>query len=89
MLALYACYNHSPFDNEKYGNNLLAFCFTAENNWIGSENGLLKMDPNSGKIVKFFEKGKELPDDVVTALYSTGTKELWIGTSETALVKLM
>lgn len=70
------------FDNTKYSNNFLSLHFTPQCKWIGTERGLVKMDLSTGKIVKFYEKESGLPDDAITALYSSDGKELWIGTRE-------
>jgi Predicted periplasmic ligand-binding sensor domain len=68
------------FDNPLYGNNIFSFYFDQKYRWIGTENGLLKIDKLTGKIVKFYGKGSGLPKDTVTTIYSTNGKELWIGT---------
>ena len=68
------------FDNRFYGNNILSFCFDQRYRWIGTENGLIKIDQLTGKVVKFYGKSSGLPGDKVTAIYSSDGKELWIGT---------
>jgi ligand-binding sensor domain-containing protein/serine phosphatase RsbU (regulator of sigma subunit) len=70
------------FDNPLYGNNICSFCFDQKYRWIGTGNGLVKMDQLTGKVVRFYGKNNGLPDDKVTTLYSNDGKELWIGTGE-------
>jgi ligand-binding sensor domain-containing protein/serine phosphatase RsbU (regulator of sigma subunit) len=70
------------FANPLYGNNIFSLYFDQKFRWIGTENGLVKMDQLTGKVVRFYGKSAGLPDDKVTAIYSTDGKELWIGTSE-------
>jgi ligand-binding sensor domain-containing protein/serine phosphatase RsbU (regulator of sigma subunit) len=68
------------FDNPLYGNNIFSFYFDQKYRWIGTEKGLIKMDQLTGKVIKFYGKSSGLPADMVTAIYSTDGKELWIGT---------
>ena len=68
------------FDNRFYGNNIFSFCFDQRYRWIGTENGLIKIDQLTGEVVKFYGKSSGLPGDKVTAIYSSDGKELWIGT---------
>jgi len=76
------------FDKELYGNDIFSFYFTRQYKWIGTENGLIKMDQLTGKIIKFYGKGSGLPKDTVTAIYSTDGKELWIGTGRNGLFRM-
>ncbi|MGD0753920.1 MAG: two-component regulator propeller domain-containing protein [Bacteroidales bacterium] len=76
------------FDNPLYGNNIISFCFDQKYRWIGTENGLLKMDRLTGKIVKFYGKSNGLPKDKVTSIYTTNGKELWIGTGENGVFRM-
>jgi ligand-binding sensor domain-containing protein/serine phosphatase RsbU (regulator of sigma subunit) len=76
------------FDNTLFGNDIFSFYFNRQFRWIGTENGLLKMDPSTGKILNFYSKGSGLLKDTVTALYSADGKELWIGTEKHGLYKM-
>jgi ligand-binding sensor domain-containing protein/serine phosphatase RsbU (regulator of sigma subunit) len=76
------------FDKPQYGNNIFSLYFDQKYRWIGTENGLVKMDVRTNKIVKFYSKGSGLPKDKVTAIYSTDGKELWIGTGEHGVFRM-
>jgi len=76
------------FNNPLYGNNIFSICIDQYFRWIGTENGLLKMDVSSGKIIKFYSKGSGLPKDTVTAIYSESSKEIWIGTGKNGLYRM-
>jgi ligand-binding sensor domain-containing protein/serine phosphatase RsbU (regulator of sigma subunit) len=76
------------FDNPLYGHNIFSFCFDQKYKWIGTENGLIKMDHQTGKIVRFFDKNSGLPKDKVTSIYTTDGKELWIGTGENGVFRM-
>jgi ligand-binding sensor domain-containing protein/serine phosphatase RsbU (regulator of sigma subunit) len=69
------------FDNPIYGNNILSFCFDEKYRWIGTENGLVKMDKLTSKVVKFYGQNNGMPKDNVTAIYSGAGEKLWIGTA--------
>jgi ligand-binding sensor domain-containing protein/serine phosphatase RsbU (regulator of sigma subunit) len=76
------------FDNPLYGNNIFSFCFNQKYRWIGTENGLVKMDQLTGKIVKFYGKSSGLPKDKVTSIYTADGKEFWIGTGENGVFRM-
>jgi ligand-binding sensor domain-containing protein/serine phosphatase RsbU (regulator of sigma subunit) len=75
------------FDN-LYGNDIFSICFDRLYRWIGTENGLIKMDPLTNKVVKFYGKGSGLPKDTVTAIYCQNGKELWIGTGKNGVFRM-
>jgi ligand-binding sensor domain-containing protein/serine phosphatase RsbU (regulator of sigma subunit) len=70
------------YDKTLYGNNIFSIYFNQQYRWIGTENGLIKMDQVTGKIIRFYGKGSGLPKDTVTSIYSANGKELWIGTEK-------
>ena len=76
------------FDNPIYGNNILSVCFDQKYRWIGTENGLVKMDQLTGKIIKFYGKSNGLPEDKITSIYTSDGKELWIGTGENGVFRM-
>jgi ligand-binding sensor domain-containing protein/serine phosphatase RsbU (regulator of sigma subunit) len=76
------------FENPLYGNNIFSFFFDQKYKWIGTENGLIKMDLKTNKVVKFYSKGSGLPKDKVISIYSTSGKELWIGTGENGVYRM-
>ena len=75
-------------DNPVYGGNIFSICFDQQYRWIGTENGLLKMDKSTGKIVKFYGRGSGLPKDTITTIYSKDGKELWIGTGRNGVFRM-
>jgi|WetSurMetagenome_2_1015567.scaffolds.fasta_scaffold03932_3 ligand-binding sensor domain-containing protein/serine phosphatase RsbU (regulator of sigma subunit) len=76
------------FDNPLIGNNIFSFCFNDQFRWTGTENGLVKTDLLSGKIIRFYRTVNGLPKDTVTALYTPDGKEIWIGTSRNGLYRM-
>jgi len=76
------------FDKQLYGNDIFSICFDQKYKWIGTENGLIKLDQLTGKIVEFYDIRNGLPKDTVTALYSAGGKDLWIGTEKHGLYRM-
>ncbi len=75
------------FDNPLYGNSIFSFFFNSQYKWVGTENGLVKMDL-SGKIVKFYDGAGGLPKDIVTSIYSPDGRELWIGTGQNGVFRM-
>jgi ligand-binding sensor domain-containing protein/serine phosphatase RsbU (regulator of sigma subunit) len=76
------------FDNPLYGKNIFSLCFDQKYKWIGTENGLVKMDLKTNKVIRFYDQGSGLPKDKVTAIYSTDGKDLWIGTGENGVFRM-
>ena len=76
------------FDDQLIGNNVFSFWFGRQVRWIGTENGLVEQNELSGKMIKFFSKGNGLPKDTITAIYSAGGDELWIGTTRHGLFSM-
>jgi ligand-binding sensor domain-containing protein/serine phosphatase RsbU (regulator of sigma subunit) len=73
------------FDRTLYGNSVFSLYSDLYYIWIGTEKGLMKMDPLTGKILKLYNKGSGLPKDTVTAIYSGNRTELWLGTEKSGL----
>ena len=73
------------FDNPDTGNDIFSFCYDQKFRWIGTSNGLIKMDELTGKILSFYGKGKGMPKDTVTSVRSADHKKLWIGTARNGL----
>lgn len=76
------------FDNPAVASNIFSFCFNQQFKWAGTSNGLVKMEAATGKIIKFYTKGSGMPWDTVTAIYSDGGTELWIGTGKNGLFRM-
>ena len=76
------------FDNPLYGNNILSLCFDQKYKWIGTENGLVKMDLKTNKVITFYDQRSGLPKDKVTTIYSADGKDLWIGTVENGVFRM-
>jgi ligand-binding sensor domain-containing protein/serine phosphatase RsbU (regulator of sigma subunit) len=78
----------STIDKQTYGNNIFSMWFDNQFRWLGTENGLVKSDLLTGKIIKFYSKTNGLPKDTVTAVYSVNGKELWIGTAKNGVYRM-
>ena len=76
------------FDKELYGKDIFSICLTGKYMWLGTENGMIKTDQLSGKVIKFYGKGNGLPRDTVTAIYSADGKDLWIGTGKNGIFRM-
>jgi ligand-binding sensor domain-containing protein/serine phosphatase RsbU (regulator of sigma subunit) len=76
------------FDNPLYGSNIFSLCLEQKYRWIGTENGLVKIDQLTGKIVKFYGKSSGLPNDKITSIYTPDGKELWIGTGSNGVFRM-
>ena len=76
-------------DNPLSGENIFSIWFGSQYRWIGTENGLVKMDQTTGKFIKFYSKESGLPKDTVTSIYSTDGKELWIGTESNGIFRMV
>ena len=85
MAKIYAVY---AFDNALYGNEVFSIYSDMKYRWIGTENGLLKLDQKTGKIIRFYGKGSGLPKDIVTAIYTADGKELWLGTEANGVFRM-
>ncbi len=81
-------YTVYSFDKEKYGSAVYSIYIGRHFRWIGTEKGLIRQTRETGEIVKFFGKGKELPEDLVTAIYSSDGREIWIGTNENGVYRM-
>jgi len=71
-----------------YGNDIFSICFDKHYRWLGTENGLVKTDLTTDKIVRFYGQGSGLPKDTVTTIYSSNGKELWIGTGKNGVFRM-
>jgi serine phosphatase RsbU (regulator of sigma subunit) len=78
----------STIDKQTYGNNIFSMWFDNQYRWLGTENGLVRSDIQTGKIIKFYGKANGLPKDTVTSIYSSNVKELWIGTAKNGLYRM-
>jgi len=75
------------FDKAIHGNEIYSIYIDQQYRWIGTENGLLKIDLVTDKILKFYSK--ELPKDKFTSIFSKDGKELWIGTEKNGVFRMM
>ena len=75
-------------ENPVYGNNIFSIYVNGQDRWIGTENGLIKMDQLTSRIVKFYGIGSGLPKDTVTTIYSNDGKNLWIGTGRNGVFRM-
>lgn len=76
------------FDKYKYGNSVFSICSDENSMWLGTEKGLLRVDPLKGVVYNFYSKGSGLPKDTVTAIQITGGNKLWIGTFGSGLFSM-
>jgi ligand-binding sensor domain-containing protein/serine phosphatase RsbU (regulator of sigma subunit) len=70
-----------------YGNEIYSIYIDPQFRWIGTGNGLVKTELLTDKILEFYGNG--LPKDIVTSIYSKDGKEIWIGTENSGVFRLM
>ena len=75
------------FDVNLYG-EIHSICKTDQYLWVGTQNGLVKIDILSGNAVRFYGKDNGFTEDIVTALCSIDQRELWIGTDKKGLFRM-
>lgn len=49
--------------------------------WIGTEDGLNKMDPATGRFIRYFEgESNSINNNTITCLFEDQSRNLWVGT---------
>jgi serine phosphatase RsbU (regulator of sigma subunit)/streptogramin lyase len=76
------------FDKPAIGNNIFSMYFDRQYKWIGTGNGLIKMNQLTSEIVRFYGKDSGLPKDTVSSIFSIHGRELWIGTEKNGLFRM-
>ncbi|MBN2612609.1 MAG: hypothetical protein JXB00_13725 [Bacteroidales bacterium] len=76
------------FDEALYGSSVESISVDDRFRWIGTNKGLLKTDKSDGEIIAFFSTLSGLPEDNITALFSSGDNELWIGTDKNGVFRM-
>lgn len=76
------------FDKTIYGNSIFSIYLDRHYKWIGTENGLSKIDQMTNKVIRFYSQEDGLPKDTITSIYSVNGKELWIGTYKNGVFKM-
>jgi ligand-binding sensor domain-containing protein/serine phosphatase RsbU (regulator of sigma subunit) len=76
------------FNNPLFGNNIFSICFNGEFKWVGTENGLIKTDVNTGEVIRLYDFQSGLPKDTVTSLYCSENEDIWIGTGKNGLFRI-
>jgi ligand-binding sensor domain-containing protein/serine phosphatase RsbU (regulator of sigma subunit) len=74
--------------NPVFGSSIFSIFFNQKFKWIGTENGLIKIDQLTGKPVKFYGTGNGLPKDTVTSIYSKDGNDFWIGTGKHGVFRM-
>ncbi|XOV94074.1 MAG: two-component regulator propeller domain-containing protein [Bacteroidota bacterium] len=74
-------YLSDPNDENTLGNNKVLSIHESNNGniWVGTEKGLNKIDPDSGKILRYFEQDG-LFDEYIASILEDDQGYLWLGT---------
>lgn len=80
--ATFTTYKHTPGDNSSLSNNTVNSLYLAPDGklWIGTQNGLNKLDTETGKFEAFFDRDG-LAGNAVSCLLSDGRGDLWMSTN--------
>ncbi len=74
--------------NPRFGNEVHSLWINNQYRWIGTENGLAKMDVLTEKILRFYSQESGLPKEKVTTIFSSDGAVLWIGTEKNGLFRM-
>jgi len=77
------------FDEVHYGASIYSIYADSNFRWLGTDRGLLKINPVTGEILTFYSTDFGLPQDKITAIYSNDGKELWIGTDKNGVYRML
>jgi ligand-binding sensor domain-containing protein len=85
---------NNPDDEETISNNFINYMINDMNDknilWIGTADGLSKLDINTGKFKRYLKNGKpqSIGHNTIKTLADDGNGKLWIGTYGGGLYKL-
>ena len=77
------------YDESRYGTSVNSVFVQNDYCWLGTNKGLLKTDQATGKILKFYSRDSGLPPDKITAIYANDKNELWIGTGNHGVFRMI
>jgi signal transduction histidine kinase/ligand-binding sensor domain-containing protein len=77
------------FDEARYGTEIYSIYVHNNDRWLGTDKGLLKMDHSTGEILNFYSANDGLPHDKITAIFSNQSNELWIGTENNGVYRML
>ncbi|MBN2349655.1 MAG: SpoIIE family protein phosphatase [Bacteroidales bacterium] len=77
------------FDENNYSNSIYALFVGDKYEWLGTDKGLLKVDKLSSKPIRNYSSEHGLPKDRITAIYPQNDKNLWIGTENSGMYRLL
>lgn len=78
-----------PIEDVLYGSSIYSIYTHKNDRWLGTDKGLLKIDQSTGQTEAFYSSQNGLPQDKITAIYSDQGKELWIGTGNNGVYRMM
>ena len=64
-----------------------ALCQVGSTLWVGTNNGLLAVESEGGKIRRFSKDPDELPSDNIRSLAADSSESLWVGLASGGLLK--
>jgi len=73
---------------EFYGSEISAIFVDEKYEWLGTEKGLLRKNLLNPSDVRLYDAYRGLPFDKITALFSRGENDLWIGTEKNGVYRL-
>ncbi|MBA7591429.1 hypothetical protein ES708_33586 [subsurface metagenome] len=76
------------FDEDKYGNNIYSIYVDDYYKWVGTEKGLIKIDPSKDNEITFYGIDYGLPQDKISAIYPVDGEDIWVGTEKNGLYRM-
>ena len=76
------------FDEDKYGNNIYSIYVDDYYKWVGTEKGLIKIDPSKDNEITFYGIDYGLPQDKISVIYPINGEEIWVGTENNGLYRM-
>jgi len=76
------------FENLSFSDDILSVFVDGDTYWLGGEGEILKTGINGGK-TEIFGSVHGMPADKISALYKDNSGNLWIGTSQNGLLRII
>lgn len=77
-------YAYRKFDKNSTGNNILSIGSSQNFRWLGTENGLIKINRKTEEVIAFYHQPHGIPQDKITAILALDSF-IWIGTGQSGI----
>jgi len=82
------CFTFYSPSSLNYSNNIFSISIGPVNKWLGTENGLLKINMKTKEVWTMFNKKNGFVDDKITALFRQDSIHLIVGTDNNGVYRL-